>query len=238
MLAYNQVTWFRDGVNDLWTFIKSAFDGIEKAASDVFDWLAKNWPLVLGILTGPFGLMLEQVITHWNDVSTFLAGIPGKIATIFADAGTWLEKAGENIIKGLVDGITGAAKTAVDAVKKVITDVKNVPGDILHMLSPSKVFEEMGRNTIQGYVNGITATAGNAVSAVGGAMSAVAGTSSPSSGGPLVNMQNVTISSGGRPGPGHAEDHRRAARRASLTCLPTAGSRPGSSSRWGIACST
>ena len=117
----------RDGVNDLWTFIKSAFDGIEKAASDVFDWLAKNWPLVLGILTGPFGLMLEQVITHWNDVSTFLAGIPGKIATIFADAGTWLEKAGENIIKGLVDGITGAAKTAVDAVKKVITDVEERP---------------------------------------------------------------------------------------------------------------
>ena len=105
VLAYNKVTWFRDGVNDLWTFIKSAFDGIEKAASDVFDWLAKNWPLVLGILTGPFGLMLEQVITHWNDVSTSSPAFPGRSRRSSPMPAPGSKEAGENIVGGLLSGV-------------------------------------------------------------------------------------------------------------------------------------
>ena len=105
VLAYTHVTWFRDGINDLWQFIQTAWDGILNIVKGVFDWLATNWPLVLGILTGPFGLMVEQIVTHWTTVLDFIKTIPGLIVNVFAGAANWLVEAGEDLVSGLLSGI-------------------------------------------------------------------------------------------------------------------------------------
>jgi phage-related protein len=179
VLAYQHITVFRDGVNDLWHAMAVAFDGIKVAAVAVFDWLKSNWPLLLGVLTGPFGLMLAIVVTHWNSVKSFLEGIPGDIRSIFSGASHWLEQAGEDVVHGLVNGIKSAAAGAVN-------DVKAIPGQIvggfksaLGIHSPSTVFAEFGRNTIEGYVQGIKQSAGTAASAVSSAVDALVPTAPP-----------------------------------------------------------
>jgi hypothetical protein len=65
-------------IKDTWDFIKVAFNDIKTIFKDVFDWVAQNWPLLLGILTGPVGLAVEQIVTNW-----------GKIQQAFQDVINW-----------------------------------------------------------------------------------------------------------------------------------------------------
>ena len=192
--AYQHVGVFRTGITDLWTGIKTAFGAIKQVIGDVFDWLKTNWPLVLGILTGPFGLILEQIVTHWADVTTFLEGLPADIKNLFKDAATWLEQAGADIVKGLVKGVTGAVDSVGKAVGSIASKVKHAFTNPLSLLSPSKVFEDYGRNVVQGFVNGINNAAPAAAGAVGSMAAGVAGAGA-SSGGTLVSMGDVHISS-------------------------------------------
>ena len=48
-----------------------AFHWVEHAAEDTWDWIKGHWPLLLGILTGPIGLAVGEIITHWKDVTKF-----------------------------------------------------------------------------------------------------------------------------------------------------------------------
>lgn len=198
ILAYQHITVFREGVQALWTGIKAVFDAIKNLVGDVISWLGAHWPEIIGILAGPFGLLLSEVITHWNQVSDFLKGIPGKIGAIFSGAVHWLEQAGLDIVKGLGNGIKQGAEAAVNAVKDVGKDVVNGAKSLLHIGSPSTLFEGFGRDTIAGFVNGLQAGAASAAGAMGDAMSGVAAVGAAPSpvaaaGGPMVQFGDVTI---------------------------------------------
>ena len=56
----------------LWEKIKEVWENIKNKIVDMagaaIDWLKENWPLILGILTGPFGLFAAWIITHKDDV--------------------------------------------------------------------------------------------------------------------------------------------------------------------------
>ena len=55
--AYNHVTWFRNAVNDAWSWIKTAtvdaFGAVKGAIVDVWDWVKSHWYATLFL--GPFG---------------------------------------------------------------------------------------------------------------------------------------------------------------------------------------
>ncbi len=68
ILAYEKVTWFRDAVNDMGKAAVDAFNWLKDTAVDVFNWIRDNWPLLLAILTGPFGLAVLEIVKHWNDI--------------------------------------------------------------------------------------------------------------------------------------------------------------------------
>jgi hypothetical protein len=76
VIAYRKVGWFRKGIDALWDAIKTAFG-----------WIKSHWPLILSILTGPFGALVIYVIRHWDKVLDFLKSLPGKIAS--AASGMW-----------------------------------------------------------------------------------------------------------------------------------------------------
>ena len=104
-------------VNVMVPWFKQAFDNIGKVIGVVIDWVKANWPLLLAIITGPIGLAVLAIVTHWgtikagaasvvqwisdrfNGLVSFFQGIPGSIAR--AASGMW-------------DGIVGAFRSAIN----------------------------------------------------------------------------------------------------------------------------
>ena len=80
ILAYTHVAVFRDTVNAMGTIVVGVFHDVVGAAQMVFGWIASNWPLLLAILGGPFGLAaLFELTENWGDVGrVLLGGLPGK----------------------------------------------------------------------------------------------------------------------------------------------------------------
>ena len=103
VLAYTKVGWFRDGVN-------AALRAVKNAAVAVFNWIKSNWPLLVAILAGPFGIAVALIIKHFDKiksaasavvgaVKSILGKIPGIISSIFSGAGNFVAGLG----RGLAD---------------------------------------------------------------------------------------------------------------------------------------
>lgn len=73
---------------------------------------------------------------------------------------------GENIVTGLLNGITGMWDTLVSTVKGKVNGMVNTVKNALGIHSPSKVFTEIGENVTQGLVNGINTGAPAAQEAI------------------------------------------------------------------------
>ena len=103
ILAYDKVGWFRNAVDDMGRVAKAAFDSVVNAATYAFNWLTQNWPLVLGILTGPFGLAVAEIATHWNTIISDIQGMPGRVDG--AAVGMWdgIKAAFRNMVNGIID---------------------------------------------------------------------------------------------------------------------------------------
>ena len=87
ILAYEKVSWFRAAVDDMGRIAVAVFNAVLGAASAVFNWIAHNWPLLLAILTGPFGLAVFEIAKHWDDIIGLISSLPGRIAG--AASGMW-----------------------------------------------------------------------------------------------------------------------------------------------------
>jgi len=84
--------------------IKIGFDKLWGAIKFVFDWVKNNWPLLLAVLTGPFGWALAFVMKFKDDIWNFLGVMKTGIGTIMG---------------GVADVIFGPFKTAFNAIAKL-----------------------------------------------------------------------------------------------------------------------
>jgi phage-related protein len=98
VLLWQHSETFRD-------IVRGAFDAVFGTIQGVWNWVKDNWPLLLGILTGPIGLAVVTVAKHWDtikdgftavktwigdrigDIVGFFTDMPGKLAR--AAAGLW-----------------------------------------------------------------------------------------------------------------------------------------------------
>lgn len=123
---------------------------ISGAFNSVLDFLEKNWPLIIGILTGPLGLAIALIATHWDEVKQITSDVWNSIKDFFTDiwntiTGTisdaltsigdaisqeWADtkadvSAAWEEIKGLISGawdfITGVISTALDTIGGLIS---------------------------------------------------------------------------------------------------------------------
>jgi hypothetical protein len=83
ILAYKHIKWFRDLVNGAMKDAVIAFNWLKQAAVDVFHWVTVHWPLLAGLLFGPFGLAIAEIIKHWKQIEA----LPGKLFKMFKDVG-------------------------------------------------------------------------------------------------------------------------------------------------------
>ena len=47
---------------------KAAWDAVVGAVQFVWNWIKDNWPLLLAILTGPIGVAVALIVTHWDTI--------------------------------------------------------------------------------------------------------------------------------------------------------------------------
>jgi hypothetical protein len=148
VLLYRHSAAFRNILNAVKDAGLAAFRWIKNAAIDVFHWILKNWPLLLGILTGPIGLAIGEIITHWTDVKNaaktawnFLKSVGAWIGGAFTDVWNTLSGAVNSVAKA-IGKVVGAAKSIASLPGKALKALGNVAGGALSAVG--SVFAEGG----------------------------------------------------------------------------------------------
>ncbi|MGQ5576338.1 hypothetical protein [Streptomyces sp. ECR3.8] len=89
VVLWKKCDWFRNAIKGVWEAIKSAalavkdwFAGpfsrfftktIPAVFRSVLDWVKRNWPWILGALTGPIGLAVVWIIKNWDKITAGLS---------------------------------------------------------------------------------------------------------------------------------------------------------------------
>ncbi len=160
-----------------WDIIKTVF----KTGKDVLINTVKLLATTVIVKAAEMMLgFLQSIRNALNKVKEWFMELPGKIKGWFGNAKTVLKNTGEDIIRGLINGIknmAGAAKdAAIGAVKGALDGAKS----FLRIGSPSKVFEEVGMNTMEGMRLGILGQKGNVKKAVDAVNRELVATTNPS----------------------------------------------------------
>ena len=140
ILLYQKVQWFRDAVDAVIDVFQALWDIILVG----FDWIRKNWPLLLAILTGPFGLAVLAITRNWDTILNFFRELPGRVrsflGTIWSIITQPFQTAKDHVtrtldgiadwfyrlpgriqgfFRGVADVITYPFRTAFDAIKRL-----------------------------------------------------------------------------------------------------------------------
>jgi phage-related protein len=137
------------------------FGTIKAVVSAVWNWIKSNWPLLLGILTGPIGLAVGQIVKHWNTIRS------GAKATIDAVAGFFTGL--PHRIAGALGQIPNLVRTAMSSALHAVQDFA---GDIVDAIwsIPRRIIGVAGaiRSKIAGALGGIDLTPGFDLPGFGG----------------------------------------------------------------------
>lgn len=126
--------------------VMGAFEGVQKAAAAVWNWIKGNWPLLLAIITGPIGLAVLWVIRNFDRISAAVKAIPGIIKSAFINANVWLINAGRAVVEGMWAGISGAGSWIWGKITSFVSTFITGPIErALGIASPSKVGKGIGR---------------------------------------------------------------------------------------------
>lgn len=134
---------FRDLVKGVWEGIQKVFsssvEAIKKFLKSAWDFIKKVWSYSpLGLITG-----------NWKKVLAFFKEIPKKIKAYFTTAISWLKSFGQNIIKGLLNGVKAYWVTLANWYGNLGSKIKGFFSNALNWLTAS------GRNIIRGVLNGV-----------------------------------------------------------------------------------
>ena len=144
--------------------IGTAFSAVWDAIKFVFDWAVDHWPLLLAVMTGPFGLVVLAVVTFKDSIIGFLGNLIGWIGTAFKtvlDLILWpFKKAWEGIVffKDMVVSVFNGLKDLAGSIfDKVGGAFKGVINAVISGLEGGLNFAIKGLNII---LDGIDSAAG------------------------------------------------------------------------------
>lgn len=125
-------------------FISGIAGFISTLPGNVASWLSGAISTVVGWVSQFASNATSAASQFGSKLRSGLAAIPGTLGNI-----------GSNIIKGLVNGVTGAAGKLIDAVKGAVGDAIEGAKNLLGIKSPSRVFRKIGQYTMQGAALGV-----------------------------------------------------------------------------------
>jgi len=164
--VYEIVTHWHDIVHGVEVAWDDVYDFISKIISDVISFVKSHWTLIVGLVAGPLGLAVTQIVRHWDDIKhwfsdgvqfvqhvlSWFTGLPGMF-------GRW---------------IAGAASAVWNAGTRFLAWYSSLPGKILGWLSglPGQMVS-IGAGIVQGIWNGISGAAGWLMSKIEGFASSI-----------------------------------------------------------------
>jgi hypothetical protein len=122
VLLYKKSETFRNLIHNIGEAGKAAFDAIINAVKTVINWVKTNWPLLLAIITGPFGLIILAIVKNWDTIKGFIAAAIGKIIEIGKTIWDWI-LTGLNYVWGLVKAVWDIIVSAVKAYISLVTTI-------------------------------------------------------------------------------------------------------------------
>lgn len=152
-------------VSSVWNGIQSIVSGAINAVSGVISSVLSGisgifssvWNGIKGAVSSAWSGIASAVSSGVSSMMNFITSIPSRIMGVFSGAGSWLLSAGQNIIQGLIKGITKAVGGAISAVKDAVGGIIDGAKSLLGIASPSKVFDrEIGRMIPAGLGRGVS----------------------------------------------------------------------------------
>lgn len=141
--AWQNVDGFKVAMLGAWEWIKGAwssaagfFSGVGGAISGAFSstmtWLSENWPLILGIITGPIGWAVLAVTSNWDSITGFFSAGVEKVKgflsllgsamyTVFSWTPLGLITTNFGSIVGFFQGLPAAFSTALSGLGSTLT---------------------------------------------------------------------------------------------------------------------
>jgi hypothetical protein len=89
-------------IYELWTHWDTIWGWIKGAAEAVWNWIKSNWPLLLGILLGPIGLVVGEMVKHWDAIKNGFSGVWDTIKSGATDAYHWVGDRVSDIVNFLM----------------------------------------------------------------------------------------------------------------------------------------
>lgn len=155
----------KKAADELWQKIKEVFgnikDWIVNTAGAVKDWLEKNWPLILGVLTGPFGLFIVFLVKHkdelLNKFSEVWNAIKSTVNSLISNAiDLWIKTfwGFANRLGSFWSSLTNDIVDVWENLKYLIKDF--VQGIVNLFDSIFKVMVQIGKDIANGIMQGLT----------------------------------------------------------------------------------
>lgn len=127
VLIATKTTWFQTAWHAVWGAIMAQVKGIAAwfegpfvhAFTTPFDWVKKNWPLLLAILTGPIGIAVLLITKNWDKIKTGVTDVKNWIVKEFNSVVSFFSGMGAKVghaAAGMWDGIPKAFKSAINSV--------------------------------------------------------------------------------------------------------------------------
>lgn len=106
-----------DVVKKVWEYIKDfgewLFPYIKGAFNAVIDWLKDNWPKILAILSGPFGLFILFLAKHKDELLAKIEEIWNKVKEV-----------GSKIVTAYKDAVVGIFNTLYESILEKMASIK------------------------------------------------------------------------------------------------------------------
>lgn len=133
----------------------AAWDFVFQKGRTVFNWVRDNWPLLLTILTGPFGAAVWIITSHWDKIW-------GAGKAVFS----WVRSNWPLLLAILTAPIGLAVLAIIRNFDKIVSFARGLPGKIKSGIgSLASLLVSAGGDLIRGLINGIKNMAGAAVDA-------------------------------------------------------------------------
>lgn len=163
---FNAVPWSSvwQGLKDSWnavvTFFQNAVSFFSNMWSSIQSAASGAWNGIVSAVSSAITNVVSAIVSGGSQIMAEVGSWPGKIQSFFADAGSWLIAAGQQIVQGLINGISWMIDSAVAKAKELASSVKNAVTGFLGIHSPSTVMADIGGFIGDGLINGMKAKQG------------------------------------------------------------------------------